>query len=339
MNTDLLTWFDDLLHEMNEPGNKLGRWAKVLPEQLHGLLNEKPHGDQQRWLDAVAGLPAVEGVKADINTGRIELESEQIDGQVQQQVLQSLQGLIPWRKGPFQFFDTHIDTEWRSDWKWERIAPHLASLKDKTVLDVGCGSGYHMWRMLGEGAYRVIGVDPSRLFLMQFQAFKQYAESGSVNGAAQSKLNIDLLPLRMEDVPRNLQAFDTTFSMGVLYHRKSPIEHIQELKATLKPGGQLVLETLVIEGELGESLMPEDRYAQMRNVWFLPSCETLKLWARRAGLKNPRIVDLDQTSIEEQRATDWMLYNSLEDFLDPKDHNKTVEGYPAPLRATLIAEA
>jgi len=339
MNTDLLSWFDDLLTEMREPGNKLGRWAEVLPDQLNQILKEKPHGDQQRWTDAVAMLPEVENLKADIQTGRIEISSDDISAEQEEQVLAAAKGLIPWRKGPFQFFDTHIDTEWRSDWKWDRIASHLAPMKDRLVLDVGCGSGYHMWRMLGDGAYRVIGVDPSRLFLMQFQAFKQYAEKASVNGKPPQKQNIDLLPLRMEDVPRNLQAFDTTFSMGVLYHRKSPIEHIQELKSTLKPGGQLVLETLVIEGELGEALMPEDRYAQMRNVWFLPSCETLKLWVRRAGLKNPRIVDLNQTTIEEQRATDWMLYNSLEDFLDPNDHGKTIEGYPAPLRATLIAEA
>ena len=191
-----------------------------------------------------------------------------------------------------------------------------------------------MWRMLGAGAYRVVGVDPSRLFLAQFQAFKQYAQSSQ-----KSLLNIDLLPLKMEDVPRPLKAFDTTFSMGVLYHRKSPIDHLAELKDTLKPGGQLVLETLVIEGELGEVLMPEDRYAQMRNVWFLPSCDTLLLWARRAGFKNPRIVEKNVTSLEEQRSTEWMQYQSLTDFLDANDKSKTAEGYPAPLRATLIAEA
>lgn len=335
----LLSWFDDLLAEMNEPGSKLARWGKVLPDQLNLILNDKPHGDQQRWLDALLSFPTIENITADINTGRISLSSDTISDAEEEQVFESLRGLIPWRKGPFQFFGTHVDTEWRSDWKWDRIVNHLAPLDGRLVLDVGCGSGYHMWRMLGEGAYRVIGVDPSRLFLMQFQAFKRYAERAGLNGQSPQKLNIDLLPLKMEDVPVNLQAFDTTFSMGVLYHRKSPVEHIQELKATLKPGGQLVLETLVIEGELGQVLMPEDRYAQMRNVWFLPSCETLMLWMRRAGLKNPRVVDLNQTTTEEQRATDWMLYNSLSDFLDPEDASKTIEGYPAPLRATVIAEA
>ena len=344
MNVDVFSWFDNIQAAMEQEGSLLKPWAKILPQQLHAIFNEKVHGDQQRWLDALESLPAVDNVVADLQQDRIQLASAALNeaentaaentATVNAEIKSGLQQLSPWRKGPFQFFDTHIDTEWRSDWKWQRIASHLAPLEGRTILDVGCGSGYHMWRMLGAGAYRVVGVDPSRLFLAQFQAFKQYAQSGQ-----DKPLNIDLLPLKMEDVPRPLKAFDTTFSMGVLYHRKSPIDHLAELKDTLKPGGQLVLETLVIEGELGEVLMPENRYAQMRNVWFLPTCDTLLLWARRAGFKNPRIVEKNITSLEEQRSTDWMQYQSLMDFLDAEDKSKTIEGYPAPLRATLIAEA
>ena len=339
MNVDVFSWFDNIQAAMEQEGSLLKPWANILPQQLHAIFNEKVHGDQQRWLDALESLPAVDNVVADLQQDRIQLASAALNeaentAAVNAEIKSGLQQLSPWRKGPFQFFDTHVDTEWRSDWKWQRIASHLAPLEGRTILDVGCGSGYHMWRMLGAGAYRVVGVDPSRLFLAQFQAFKQYAQSGQ-----DEPLNIDLLPLKMEDVPRPLKAFDTTFSMGVLYHRKSPIDHLAELKDTLKPGGQLVLETLVIEGELGEVLMPENRYAQMRNVWFLPTCDTLLLWARRAGFKNPRIVEKNITSLEEQRSTDWMQYQSLMDFLDAEDKSKTIEGYPAPLRATLIAEA
>jgi tRNA (mo5U34)-methyltransferase len=339
MNVDVFSWFDDIQAAMEQEGSLLKPWADILPQQLHDLFNEKVHGDQQRWLDALEGLPAVEHVVTDLDQDCIQLCSDSIADDINTQIKAGLQQLSPWRKGPFQFFDTHIDTEWRSDWKWQRIASHLAPLEGRTILDVGCGSGYHMWRMLAAGAYRVVGIDPSRLFLAQFQAFKQYAQLGQQQSGIDAPLNIDLLPLKMEDVPRPLKAFDTTFSMGVLYHRKSPIDHLAELKDTLKPGGQLVLETLVIEGELGEVLMPEDRYAQMRNVWFLPTCETLLLWARRAGFKNPRIVEKNVTSLEEQRSTEWMQYQSLTDFLDADDKTKTAEGYPAPLRATLIAEA
>jgi tRNA (mo5U34)-methyltransferase len=181
--------------------------------------------------------------------------------------------------------------------------------------------------MHGAGAARVIGIDPGLLFLFQFLAVKNYLND----------VPVDLLPLRIEDLPPKLQAFDTTFSMGVLYHRRSPLDHLLELKDTLRNGGELVLETLVIEGPEGASLMPEDRYGQMRNVWFLPSCATLLRWLDRCGFVNARVVDVTATTTEEQRSTDWMRFNSLQDFLDPDDPSRTVEGYPGPLRATLVA--
>ncbi len=84
-------------------------------------------------------------------------------------------------------------------------------------------------------------------------------------------------------------------------------------------------------------LVPGDRYAQMRNVYFIPSAPALKNWLEKCGFVDVRIVDMSVTSTEEQRRTEWMVTESLADFLDPNDASKTVEGYPAPLRAVLIA--
>ena len=127
--------------------------------------------------------------------------------------------------------------------------------------------------------------------------------------------------------------------MGVLYHRRSPLDHLYELRACLRAGGELVLETLVIEGGEGQVLMPEQRYAKMRNTWFIPSVETMCLWLRRCGFKQVRCVDTVVTTLAEQRQTDWMHFESLADFLDPDDRSKTIEGYPAPVRAIFIANA
>lgn len=318
--------YDDLFAFMQE--GKLAPWLDSLKPLLKHKLQEKPHGDLGRWLTALESLPDIEPTAVTLDSSRVSANSEALPPGQQLELKNALRGLCPWRKGPFEIFGTHIDTEWRSDWKWERIAPHIAPLHNRLILDVGCGSGYHIWRMLGAGASRVVGIDPSYLFLMQFEAIKKYC---GPNAPAH------LLPVRIEDVPAMLEAFDTTFSMGVLYHRRSPIDHLLELKGTLRKGGQLVLETLVVEGELGDSLVPEDRYAMMRNVWFIPSIATLELWLRRAGFSEIRTVDCNQTSLEEQRATDWMGFQSLKDFLDPQNQNRTVEGYPSPLRATIVA--
>ncbi len=321
--------YDDLFDGMVE--SRMEPWLDTLRAQLHEVLVNTPHGDMLRWQQALDQLPDISVDQVELNRSAVSAKSEQpVSGVTAETLHAALKGLSPWRKGPFDIFGQYIDTEWRSDWKWDRVINHIAPLAGRHVLDVGCGSGYHMWRMLGDGAGQVLGVDPSRLFLMQFEAIKKYAGP---------EAPVHLLPLKMEEVPPRLKAFDTIFSMGVLYHRKSPIEHLQELHGALRAGGEVVLETLVIDGVLGEVLMPEDRYAMMRNVWFLPSPDTLLLWMRRAGFRNARIVDINRTTMDEQRPTEWMGYNSLKDFLDPEDLSKTVEGLPAPLRAVVVAEA
>ncbi|WP_417566329.1 tRNA 5-methoxyuridine(34)/uridine 5-oxyacetic acid(34) synthase CmoB [Marinobacter sp.] len=324
---DWKTRFGPLLNQLSEDG--LDDWAQTLRQQLTRRFDDNPHGDLDRWLAALARLPEMAGVKAHLDRSAVTLASPQaLTPEQREQLQQGLRGLMPWRKGPFDFFGTRIDTEWRSDWKWDRVSPYLSDLSGRRILDVGCGSGYHCWRMLGEGAGRVIGIDPGLLFLCQFLSVKDYL----------GNVPVDLLPVRMEDIPEGLETFDTTFSMGVLYHRRSPLDHLLELKGTLRRGGELVLETLVVEGPEGYSLMPKDRYGQMRNVWFLPTCDTLLRWLDRTGYRNARVVDVTATTTDEQRSTDWMRFNSLQDFLDPDDPSKTVEGYPGPLRATLIAQ-
>ncbi|HTQ98389.1 MAG TPA: tRNA 5-methoxyuridine(34)/uridine 5-oxyacetic acid(34) synthase CmoB [Candidatus Acidoferrum sp.] len=305
-------------------GTALSPLAAVIPEDLAAANN---HGDFAKWRDALSALPdiAVRGIdlRHAVRVGNAEQATD-----VQREILrQTLMQLHPWRKGPFDLFGLAVDTEWRSDWKWQRVLPHLSSLAGRTVLDVGCGNGYHCWRMAGEGAVLVVGIEPMLLYVMQYWALRHFLPSPPVY----------VLPSSLEQLPEQLPAFDTVFSMGVLYHRRSPFEHLDLLKKKLRKGGELVLETLVIAGDEGMSLVPPDRYCRMNNVWFLPSCATLQGWLRRAGFTDVRVVDVTPTTTDEQRQTAWMTFDSLAQALDPADSSRTVEGHPAPLRATLLA--
>lgn len=320
--------YQDLYHTLREA--QTDSWLELLPIQIANAFDAGKHGDLSRWQAVIEQLPQVtpslrlldaDAVQIGCNT---DLSAEQAD-----QLTQQLKALHPWRKGPYSLFDIFIDTEWRSDWKWNRLKNHIAPLKHRLVLDVGCGNGYHAWRLLGSGAKMVLGIDPTLLSVMQFQAIKKLYGSAPIY----------VLPLALEDLPGNVQLFDTVLSMGVLYHRRSPIDHLLELKGCLQTGGELILETLVIEGGSGEVLLPENRYAKMRNVWFLPSCATLMNWMTRCGFKNVRLVDVTVTSIEEQRSTEWMRFHSLQNFLHPDNPQLTCEGLPAPRRAIFIANA
>lgn len=324
-----LQHYDNLWSNLYD--TRLEEWKNVLPSLLEKELLEENNGNLSRWLpalDAIKQFPV--STDSSINQSIVSAVSNKITSQQQANLRIQLKEFMPWRKGPFNIEGVEIDTEWRSDWKWDRVLPHLAPLKNRKVLDVGCGSGYHLWRMLGEGAKLAVGVDPSILSMGQFLILKHFI--GEEKPAF-------FLPLTLEALPviNKADEFNTVFSMGVLYHRKSPIDHILDLKKHLTPGGEMVLETLVVPEEFGQLLVPKERYGQMNNVWFLPSVPELIRWVEKCGFKNVRCVDLNQTSIKEQRTTEWMKWNSLETFLDPDNSSKTIEGYPAPLRAVILA--
>lgn len=302
-------------------------WLKTLESSVDRAFNSPRHGELDKWLAMLNNLPNVEASSLDLKSEVRIGEADDCEQSLRDELEQHLRILMPWRKGPISILGLKINTEWHSDWKWERVQPHIESLKGKHVLDIGCGNGYYALRSYGQGADLVVGIDPGQKYIMQFYALKKYL----------GNVPVHLLPLGIEDIPPALKAFDTVFSMGVLYHRRSPLDHLYELRDCLKPGGELVLETLVIEGDVNSVLVPTGRYQQMRNVWFLPSCDALVLWMQRCGFKNVRVVDVTKTSIEEQRATDWMEFDSLEKFLDPSDPTKTIEGYPGPMRAVVLA--
>ena len=319
----------DRLYELLR-GTELESWLETLDKQIQQGLCNDTYGKLAGWKRALKELPEIQSQRVDLNSEKITVEAETPLSEDEKESLKdNLKQLMPWRKGPYLIHGVDVDTEWRSDLKWQRLSSAIKPLKGRTVLDVGCGNGYHTWRMRGMGAELVIGIDPSPLFVMQFQAVQHFIKEERVY----------VLPLGIEAVPDDLRAFDTVFSMGVFYHRKSPIDHLYQLRQCLKPGGELVLETLVIPGDEYQVLMPEDRYAQMRNVWFIPSSKAMIKWLQRCGFKNVKLVDESITGLEEQRSTEWMQFHSLKDFLNPLDNSKTIEGYPAPLRALFTAEA
>lgn len=302
----------------------LHAWAHQLSRQIPAVLNS--HGDWANWQNILSQLPHIEA-SCVFNQDAITVSSKQsINSAQRTQTEDLLRRLHPWRKGPFDIHGIFIDAEWRSNLKWDRLKNHI-DLTNKFVLDVGSGNGYYGWRMLGAGAELVIGIEPYLKNVAQYMSIAHFT-------GAQPFFT---LPVGVQEMPENLNCFDTVFSMGVLYHRRSPFDHLLQLKSFLKPGGELILETLIIEGPSGTVLVPQDRYAKMRNVWFIPSIPTLEHWLKRSGFRHIRLLDVSPTTSAEQRRTEWMTWESLQDFLDPADPSKTVEGYPAPIRAIFSA--
>jgi len=299
---------------------RAGGWPELAGLGWKKLKNNS-HGDLPRWLEVIKKVPEGDNY-TELDRGA-PLLSRSVDEP--ELLRENLIKLHPWRKGPLQLGGVRIDTEWRSDWKWNRLAPHL-DLKGHQVLDIGCGNGYFGLRMLGVGARLVAGIDPTMIFVMQWLAMRKLSPA----------LNNFVLPLGIEELPADTSRFDSVFSMGVLYHRREPVEHLEQLKKLTRPGGQIVLETLMLEGDHKSTLTPGGRYARMRNVHAIPTLAVLHEWLGQAGLPGARVLDVSKTTTDEQRSTDWMTFESLQECLDPDNQTLTVEGHPAPVRAALL---
>jgi tRNA (mo5U34)-methyltransferase len=244
----------------------------------------------------------------------------EIKGEFDEEVKKVARALMPWRKGPFKIGNLFIDSEWQSFIKYNLLESHF-DLRDKIVADIGCNNGYYMFRMLKQNPKKVVGFDPMALFNLQFEFINHFIKS--------DKLKYELLGV--EHLPYYEEKFDTIFCLGVLYHRSDPVNMLKQLKQGLKKGGEAIIDTFIIEGDEEIALTPK-RYAKMRNVYFIPTINALRNWAEIAKFSEFEVLEIKPTDLNEQRKTDWIEGESLNNFLN-EDSTKTIEGYPPPIRA------
>ncbi|SUO94341.1 tRNA 5-methoxyuridine(34)/uridine 5-oxyacetic acid(34) synthase CmoB [Suttonella ornithocola] len=280
------------------------------------------HGQFSQWLSIVDELKSVlpSVIEKRYDTAAVSAIAT-VNRETKHTIEAKLKALMPWRKGPFHLCGVDVDCEWRSDWKYQRVQQTGMEWREKNVLDVGTGSGYFLYRLLGDNARIAVGLDPSWHYFAQFLCLQQFFH----------ELKAIYLPATLEQIP--LQRFDATICMGVLYHRRDPLAFLAQLRETLNAGGELLLETLVVDGNEYHVYLPEARYAGMRNVWFLPSTAALARWLKRLNFDVQYIGEAIETTVEEQRRTDWMQSYSLAEFLSESSPND-----PLPKRAIVIAK-
>ena len=265
-------------------------------------------------------IQSLDDVEAEAKFDDIVSVNSKISPEFQAEIFGTAKMLKPWRKGPFKVFDTFIDSEWQSFIKFNILKPHL-SLDGKIVADIGCNNGYYLFRMLEMGAKKLVGFDPSIRTYLQFMFIDKFIKS---------EIKFELLGV--EHLPFYEHKFDTLFCLGVIYHRSDPVKMLKDLKVSLNKGGEVFLDTMYIDLDGDFALVPKERYSKMSNVYFVPTINALQNWCEKAKFKDFVVLATKETDFSEQRKTEWIDGESLNDFLDPNDSSKTVEGYPAPKR-------
>lgn len=278
--------------------------------------------ERQKWLSWKNIAPLREALES-LEEGSWDVElgdAVTVSGSAPKNVEEVAKLMMPWRKGPFKLFDTYIDSEWRSNVKYNLLRKHF-NLKDKRVADIGCNNGYYLFRMQEDSPKSLVGFDPSPLYKTQFDFINHFVKSSIVYEL-----------LGVEHLEFYEEKFDTIFCLGVLYHRSDPVGMLKSLYKGLDKEGEVILDTFYIEGDDEMCLCPESSYSKIPNIYFVPTIKALKNWCLRAGFDSFEVLETSKTESSEQRKTSWIEGQSLEDFLDENDSSKTVEGYPAPAR-------
>lgn len=289
--------------------------------------------ERKKWLtwknikpyqEAIQALPEYQKIEVDLGD-IVDIQIADLSEAEAVQIKETALLMKPWRKGPFRINELLIDSEWQSQIKYNLLEPHF-DIQDKVVGDIGCNNGYYLFRMRSQKPKKLIGFDPSAIYYSQFMFIDHFIKSDIVYEL-----------LGVEHVEFYEHKFDTLFCLGVLYHRSDPVTMLKSLFKGLNKGGELILDTFMIDGEEEICLTPRDRYSKIPNIYFVPTVSALKNWCLRAGFESVEVLEIMKTDLNEQRKTEWIDTQSLEDFLDPNDPEKTVEGYPAPKRVYIKA--
>tara|TARA_B100001250_G_scaffold106132_1_gene89506 strand:- start:128 stop:1069 length:942 start_codon:yes stop_codon:yes gene_type:complete len=280
----------------------------------------------ENWISLLSKIPSLENAKSDLLSG-VSIKGK-CSGADEETIENLLSELLPWRKGPFKINNTFIDSEWRSNLKWDRFLELDLDLKGKTILDVGSGNGYYAFRMLGQEAEAILCLEPNLTHFSQFLAINHFIQTNKIR----------MLPERLETLGMKDTHFDVVFSMGLLYHQRDPSKHLNSLRNRLREEGQLVIETIVVSNEYGDYLEPKGPYASMPNVHFVHTDKGFRDLAKKEGLKVVHKSTEVQTTLNEQRKTKWMPFKSYESAILETNQDITVENFSAPKRKFYLLE-
>lgn len=128
--------------------------------------------------------------------------------------------------------------------EWHELKKMLPNFKDKRVLDLGCGFGWHCPYAVENGAKSVIGIDISQKMLSEA---KNKTKCG----------NIEYICMPIEDIDFPEESFEVVISSLALHYIKSFEDVLDRVYKCLSTGGDFVFS---VEHPIFTAQGPQDWY-------------------------------------------------------------------------------
>lgn len=128
--------------------------------------------------------------------------------------------------------------------EWHELKNMLPDFKDKRVLDLGCGFGWHCRYAVENGARSVIGIDISQKMLSE-------AKSKTKCG------NIEYICMPIEDIDFPEESFEVVISSLALHYIKSFEDVLDRVYKCLSRGGDFIFS---VEHPIFTAQGPQDWY-------------------------------------------------------------------------------
>ena len=128
--------------------------------------------------------------------------------------------------------------------EWHELKKMMPNFKDKRVLDLGCGFGWHCRYAVENGARSVIGIDISQKMLSEAKSKTKYG-------------NIEYICMPIEDIDFPEESFDVVISSLALHYVKSFEDVLVRVYKCLSKGGDFVFS---VEHPIFTAQGPQDWY-------------------------------------------------------------------------------
>jgi len=287
-----------LMYEFHEAEHiyqrALSIWERCGWPSQSEMSNKTLRDDSPLWSEQIEDRGVLRTFRSRVRSLRKEFESGSSEAKEEMDTVMRKMG--PWYHNlNFSGINTNpTDTEYPAR-RWRIVEPYIPkNLQGKSILDIGCNSGFFSLEMKKRNADRVVAIDFMPYLLSQVRFASYWFD-----------LPIEPRLLDVYDVALLETQFDLVVFLGVFYHLKHPLYALEKVASICK---DILIFQSLMRGST-DDFIPADNYVYEDNSffedpayprmyfieksfhndasnWWIPNRSCLTAMLRVAGFKN-----------------------------------------------------